>query len=178
MIFLSTTGLKEIIFSFKLALEKKQVESYLSYQDLCSQKRFFQTTLLDQMHWSLNRAGIILDLYLLSFNCPSLQFAQKDKNQAGGEGERIHCFIRISKFSRSRNSLKVITGKTGFGKKRYVLSLQTKGVTFLTNGSSSNTWKPWRWMRFDFSLSMGYINISFTFNSFTKNNCNSRSTQI
>ena len=82
------------------------------------------------MHGSLNRAGTILDLYLLSFNCPILQFAQKDKKRAGAEGERIHCFIRISKFSRSRNSLTVITGKTGFGKNRYVLLLQTKGVTF------------------------------------------------
>ena len=49
-----------------------------------------------------------------------------------------------------------------------ILSLQTKKVISMNYGSSTNSWKPWRWMRLDLTLTMRDIYISSNLNPLTK----------
>ena len=51
---------------------------------------------------------------------------------------------------------------------RFILLVQTKKVISMNYGSSTCSWKPWRWVRLDLMFSMGDIYISSNLNSLTK----------
>ena len=62
--------------------------------------------------------------------------------------------------------------------RRFILLVQTKKVIPLNYGSSTNSWKPWRWERFDLILTMRNIYINSNLNSLTKFTSSSRSTEF
>ena len=61
--------------------------------------------------------------------------------------------------------------------KRFILLVQTKKIISMKYGSSTNSWKPWRW-RLDLILFMRDIYINSNLNPLTKFTSSSRSTKF
>ena len=62
--------------------------------------------------------------------------------------------------------------------RRFILLVQTKKVISMNYGSSTSSWKPWRWMRLDLIFSMRDIYINSNLNPLTKFTSSSRSTEF
>ena len=63
--------------------------------------------------------------------------------------------------------------------RRFILLMQTKKVISMNYGSSTSSWKPWRWVRFDLMiLTIRYIYINSNLNSLKKFTSSSRSTEF
>ena len=65
-----------------------------------------------------------------------------------------------------------------FRLKRFILLLQMKKLISMNYGSSTSSWKPWRWVRLDMILMMRDIYINSNLNPFTKFNSSSRNTEF
>ena len=76
--------------------------------------------------------------------------------------DTVFCFISISKFGSFKSPFATITSlsELHFTDKRFILLVQTKEVVSMTYGSSTSSWKPWRWMGLDLIITIGdlYIN--------------------
>ena len=59
-----------------------------------------------------------------------------------------------------------------------IFLVQTKKVISMNYGSSTSSWKPWRWVRLDLILSMRDIYISSNMNSLIKFTYSSRSSEF
>ena len=62
--------------------------------------------------------------------------------------------------------------------RRFILLVQTKKVISMNYGSSTSSWKPWRWMRLDLIFSMRDIYINSNLNPLIKFTSSSRSTEF
>ena len=62
--------------------------------------------------------------------------------------------------------------------RRFILLVETKKVISKNYGSSTSSWKPWRWVRVDVILSMRDIYINSNLNPLTKFTNSSRSTDF
>ena len=91
----------------------------------------------------------------------------------------LFCFISICKFGSFKNPFAMITSLSElyFRFRRFILLVQTKKVISMNYGSSTSSWKPWRWMRLDLIFSMRDIYINSNLNPFTKITSSSRSTK-
>ena len=65
-----------------------------------------------------------------------------------------------------------------FRSRRFILLVQTKKVISMSYGSSTSSWKPWRWVRLNLIFSMRDIYINSNLNPLTKFTSSSRSTKF
>ena len=65
-----------------------------------------------------------------------------------------------------------------FRLRRFIPLVQTKKVISMKHGSTTSSWKPWRWVRLDLILSMRDIYINSNLNPLTKSTSSSRSTEF
>ena len=96
----------------------------------------------------------------------------------GNDG--LLCFISICKFGSFKKPFAMITSLSElyFIIRRFILLIQTKKVISMNYGSSTSSWKPWRWMRLDLIFSMRDIYINSNLNPLTKFTSSSRSTKV
>ena len=92
----------------------------------------------------------------------------------------LFCFIRLCTFGSFKNPFAKITrlSELYFRIKRFILLVQTKNVISMNYGSSTFSWKPWRWVRFDLILLMRDIHINSSLNPLTKFMSSSRTTEF
>ena len=64
------------------------------------------------------------------------------------------------------------------GIRRFFFLVQMKKVISMNDGSSTSSWKPWRWVRLDLTFSMRDIYINSDLNSLTKLTSSSRSSEL
>ena len=90
------------------------------------------------------------------------------------------CFISICKFGSFKNCFARITNLSElyFIIRRFILLVQMKKVISMHYGSSTSSWKPWRWVRLDLIFSMRDIYINSNLNPLTKFTSSSRSTKF
>ena len=124
----------------------------------------------------LNRGGIA-DLPLLR---TLLTIRQKVPRAKFLESDGLFCVISICKFGSFRNPFAMVTSLSElyFRFRRFILLVQAKLVVSMAYGSSTNSWKPWRWVRLDLMLSMRDIYINSHLNPLTKFTSSSRSTEF
>ena len=87
------------------------------------------------------------------------------------------CFKSICKFGSFKNPFAMTTSLSELYLRirRFILLVQTKKVISMNYGSSTSSWKPWRWVRLDLILSMRDIHINSNLNPLTKFTRSSRS---
>ena len=125
----------------------------------------------------LNGDGVE-DLHLLR---TLLAIHQKFREPSFWEVTDFFVFISICMCGSFKNSFATITSLSElyFRFRRFTLLLQTKKEISIYCGSSTSSWKPWRWVRFDLMLSMWDIYINSNLNPLTKlNSSSSRSTEL
>ena len=124
----------------------------------------------------LNRGGIT-DLPLLR---TLLTIRQKVPRAKFLESDGLFCVISICKFGSFRNPFAMVTSLSElyFRFRRFILLVQTKKVISMNYGSSTSSWKPWRWVRLDLMLMMRNIYIHSNLNQLTKFTSSSRSTDV
>ena len=104
-----------------------------------------------------------------------LAICQKPQEQfLGSDG--LFCFNSICKFGIFKNPLIMITclSELYFRFRRFILLVQTKKVISINYGSSTSSWKPWRWLRLDLILTMSNIYINSNLNPLIKFTSSSR----
>ena len=94
--------------------------------------------------------------------------------------DEFFCFISIGKFGSFKNPFAMITSLSEFYFRfiRFILLVQTKKVISMNYGSSTSSWKPWRWVKLDLILTMGDIYIDSNLNPLIKFTGSSRSTEL
>ena len=92
----------------------------------------------------------------------------------------LFCFIRICQFGSFKNPFVMISSLSEFyfKKRRFILLVQSKKVISINYGSSTRSWKLWRWMRLDMIFSMRDIYINSKLNPLKKFTNSSRSTEL
>ena len=92
----------------------------------------------------------------------------------------LFSFIIICKFGSFNNRFATITSLSELYLRiiRFFSLVQTKKLTSMNYGSSTSTWKPWRWIRFDLTSPMRDIYINSNLNPLTKFTSRSRSTKF
>ena len=90
------------------------------------------------------------------------------------------CFISMWKFGSFRNHFATITGLSQFcfRIRRFIHLVKTKKVISMNYGSSTGSWKPWRWVRLNLIFSMGDIYPNSNLNPLTKLTSSSRSNKV
>ena len=97
----------------------------------------------------------------------------------GAGSNWLFCFISICKFVSFKNLFAMITSLPKlYFRIRLILLVQTKKVISINYGSSTSSWKPWRWVRLDLIFSMRDIYINSNLNPLTKFTSSSRSTKF
>ena len=96
----------------------------------------------------------------------------------GSDG--LFCYIGICTFGSFRNPFPTITSlpKLYFRIRRFILLVQTKKVISMNCGSSTSSWKPWRWMRLDLIFSLKDTDINSNLNPLIKFTSDNRSTNL
>ena len=95
----------------------------------------------------------------------------------GSDG--FFCFSSICKFGSFKNPFATITSLPElYLRTRFFSLVQTKKVISMNYGSSTSSWKPWRWMRLNLILMMRDIYINSNLNPLTKFISSSRSTEF
>ena len=86
----------------------------------------------------------------------------------------------MCKFGTFKNPVAMITSLSElyFEIRRFILLVQMKRVISMNYGSSTSSWKPWRWVRLDLILSMRDIYINSNLNPLTNFTSSSRSTKF
>ena len=91
----------------------------------------------------------------------------------------LFCFISICKFGSFKNPFATITSLSElYLRIRFFSLVQTKKVISMNYGSSTSSWKLWRWMRLDLIHMLRDIFINFNLNPLTKFISSSRSTNL
>ena len=93
---------------------------------------------------------------------------------------RLFCFISICKFDSFKNPFITITSLSElyFRIRRLILFVRTKKVIFINYGSSTSSWKPWKWKRLSLIISMSDIYINSNLKPLTRFTSRSRSTEF
>ena len=151
--FLTNVGVTEILCSFGLVLEGKEIpeSSRLDLLEKFSANNFSLSDGEDNTSGSLNRRGIT-DLPLLR---TLLAICQKSREPTFWE-VMDSCFISICKFGSFKNPFVMITSQSELYLRirRFILLVQMKEVISMSYGSSSkSSWKQWRWVRLDLIFS-------------------------
>ena len=89
-------------------------------------------------------------------------------------------FSSICKIGNFKNPFTMITSlsKFYFSIRRFILLVQMKKVISMNYGSSTSSWKPWRWVRLHLILSVRDIYVSSNLDPLTKFTSGSRSTKF
>ena len=92
----------------------------------------------------------------------------------------IFYFIGICRYGRFKNSFATITSLSEhyFKFRRFILLVQMKKVISMSYGSSTRSWKPWRWVRLDLMLTMRDVYINSVLKPLTTLASSSRSTEF
>ena len=93
------------------------------------------------------------------------------------ESDVLFCFISICKFGSFKNPFATITSLSELYLRirRFFSLVQMKKVISMNYGSSTSSWKPWRWMRLDLIFPMRDIYINSNLNTeFTKSSKSSK----
>ena len=92
----------------------------------------------------------------------------------------LFCFISICKFGSFKNPFATITSLSELYLRirRFFSLVQTKKVISMNYGSSTSSWKPWRWVRLHLILSVRDIYVSSNLDPLTKFTSGSRSTKF
>ena len=90
------------------------------------------------------------------------------------------CFINLCKSGSFKNPFATITNLSEryFTFRKIILLLQIKKAVSMNYGSSTSSWKSWRWVRFDLIFTMRNIYINSNLNQITKFTNSSRSTRF
>ena len=90
----------------------------------------------------------------------------------------VFCFISIWKFGSFKNPFATVTSLSElyFRFKRFILLIQMKKVISMNCGSSTSSWKPWTWVKFDLIFTMRDTYINSNLNPLRKFTGSSRST--
>ena len=170
MTFSTILGVTEILCCLRLFLEEKTgteipESTRLEFLEKFSANNFSFSDAKDNTSGPLNRGGMA-DLSLLR-NSPKVPRAK-------------FYFISIWKFGSFKNPFPTITSLSELYLRirRFILFVQTKKVISLYYGSSTSSWKPWRWVRLDPILSMRDIYINSNLKSITKFTSSSRNTEF
>ena len=124
-------GVTGILCSFRFFLEGKQVKRYLSHQHLSYLKSFCQ-----KFHFIRCRGQHIRTLNNTISN-----------SQVSGKSQTL-CFISIWKFGWLKNpSAKITNLSELYFRFRFILLVQKKNVISMNYGSTTSSWKLWRWVR-------------------------------
>ena len=99
--------------------------------------------------------------------------AIRQKSQEPGFWEVMDSFVVLG-----YASLQQLLASQNFTFKSEDLSFQRKKVISMNDGSSTSSWKPWRWVRLDLTFSMRDIYINSDLNSLTKLTSSSRSSEL
>ena len=94
----------------------------------------------------------------------------------GSDG--IFCFISMCKLGSFKNPFAMITRLSEIYFRSTNKKVQTKKVISMSYGSSTSSWKPWRWVRLDLIFSMRDIYINSNLKPLTKFTSSSRSTEF
>ena len=78
----------------------------------------------------------------------------------------------------SRTFMQRLLTCLNFKLRRFILLVQTKKVNAMNYGSSTSSWKPWRWVSFDQILLMRNIYINSNLNPLTRFTSTNRSTEF
>ena len=107
-----------------------------------------------------------------------LPIRQESRESSFGE-VMDSCFISICKFGIFENPFATITSLSElyFRSWIFILLVQTKKVISMNYGSSTSSWKPWRWVRLDLTFSVRNISINSNLSPLTKFTSSSRSTE-
>ena len=131
-----------------------------------------QRKLYQRYRWNLliaivNSEGSATDDNLLHYKHPKVQLQVLKAKILGIDG--LFYFIRICKFGCFKNPFATITSlpELYFRIRRFILFAQTKKVIFMNYGSSTSSWKLWRWVRLDLMLSIRDIYINSNLNPLT-----------
>ena len=131
-----------------------------------------QRKLYQRYWWNLliaivNSEGSATDDNLLHYKHPKVQLQVLKAKILGIDG--LFYFIRICKFGCFKNPFATITSlpELYFRIRRFILFAQTKKVIFMNYGSSTSSWKLWRWVRLDLMLSIRDIYINSNLNPLT-----------
>ena len=169
----------EVLCSFRLVLERKAckaISASLRWEFL---EKFLANNFAlpgteDNTSGSLNR-GHIADLPLLSTLLAFLQTSPEPSFW-----EVMHSFfISICKFGSLKKPFVIITSLSElyFRFRRLVLLVQTKAIS-MSYCSSTSTWKPRRWARFDLIFSMRDIHNNSNLKTLIKFTSTGRSTEF
>ena len=138
-LFLTILGVIEILSSFRLVLEGKTGKEIPKLSRLEFSKKFLANNFAlsdgeGNISGSLNREDIA-DLPLL------------------------RTLLAIGNFVSFKNPFATITSLSElyFKFRRFILLVQTKKMISMNYGSSTSSWKPWRWVRLDLILTMRVI---------------------
>ena len=94
--------------------------------------------------------------------------------------ERLSCFISISNFERFNNPFATITSlpELHFTYRTFILSVQTKEEISMSYGSSTGSWKLWRWLRHNLIFMVSDVHVDFNMDPMMKCISSSKSTEF
>ena len=148
--------------------------SRLEFFEKFSANNFALSDAEDKTSGLLNRGGIA-DLPLLR---ALLAIPQKSREQSFWEIMDSFVLLAYASLAASRILLQWLLSSLKFTLESEGYLFGTKKVIYMNYGSSTRSWKPWRWMRVDMVFSMRDIYVSSNRNPFTKFTSSSRSTEL
>ena len=179
MTFLTILGVTEILCSFRLVLEEKTgneipESSRLEFLEKFLANNFPLSDAEDNTSWPLNRGGIA-DFFFFENTISNTSKASRAKFM-GSDGL---FFVAYASLAASRTLATINSlSKLYFRSRGFILVAQTKKVISMNYGSSTSSWKSWRWVRFDLTLTMRDIYINFNQNSLIRLTSSSRITEF
>ena len=161
MTFLTILGVTETLCSFKLVSEGKTgrdtwVIKITVFKKVFS-KQFCFVRCRRQHLWAVKQRRHSR----FTFDENTISNSPKAQRVEFLGSNRLFCFIRMCKFASFKNLFATITSLSEhyFRFRRFILLVQTKKVISMMYGSSTSSWKTWRWVRFDLIFSMRDIYI-------------------
>ena len=154
MTFSTILQVMEVLCSFRLVLEGKTVSFFSNNFALLEAK--------DNNSRLWNRRFAFVENTVSNLpKVPRTKFL-------GSDG--FFCFSSICKFGSFKNLFATITSLSELYLRirRFFSLVQTKKVISMNYGSSTSSWKPWRWVRLDLILTMRDIYINCNLSSLTK----------
>ena len=161
MTLLVILGVIEILWSFKLVLERKKGKeipelSWLEFLEKFWGNNFALLDAEDNTSGPLNRGGIV-DFPLLR---TLLALRQKSLEPIFWKVMDSFVLLAYAGLAASRTLLqRLLASELYFRIRRFVFLVQMKKVISMNCGSSASCWKPWWWVRLDLIFSMRDIYI-------------------
>ena len=179
MTFLTILAVTEISCSWRLVLEEETGKVIAEPSRLEFLEKFLANTFAlsdaeDKTSGSLNRG--IADLLLLR-----TLLAIRQKSRKPSFWEVIDpCFVSICKFGSLKNPSATTSSLSElfFRSRRFILLVQTKNAISMNYGSSTSSWKPWRWGGPDLIFTIRGIFINSNLNPLIQFTSSSRSSKL